>query len=57
MIRQWTIKETLVLSIGNYLDGGRAVLHNFEGPSLVLFDSGYRGVDLYEKKSLQCITS
>lgn len=31
MIRQWTIKETLVLSIGNYLDGGRAVLHNFEG--------------------------
>lgn len=26
MIRQWTIKETLILSIGNCL----AVLHNFE---------------------------
>jgi len=28
------IEETLVLSIGNYLDGGGAVLHNFEGEPL-----------------------
>ena len=30
MIRQWTFKESLILSIGNCLDGGSAVLHNFE---------------------------